>query len=151
MTTLDEALPATAERSLSQVVTDAVRTFRRQVPECIIAALVDMSTGMLLAVDTADDSSADEDLDLLAAATFDLFQGRNVTIIQDVFTGRGATSVRHSFQEMVVNSDDLVHLFLRSAHHQDLVAVVVCRRVTNIGMLFAQARLVLKQMDAAFA
>jgi hypothetical protein len=151
MTTLDEALPATAERSLSQVVTDAVRTFRRQVPECIIAALVDMSTGMLLAVDTADDSSADEDLDLLAAATFDLFQGRNVTIIQDVFTGRGATSDRHYFQEMVVNSDDLVHLFLRSAHHQDLVAVVVCRRVTNIGMLFAQARLVLKQMDAAFA
>lgn len=151
MTAVDEAPPAAAERSLSQVVTDAVRTFRRQVPECIIAALVDMSTGMLLAVDTVDDSSGEDDLDLLAAATFDLFQGRNVAIIQDVFTGHGAKSDRHYFQEMVVNSDDLVHLFLRSAHHQDLVAVVVCRRVTNIGMLFAQARVVMKQMDADFA
>jgi len=152
MTTVEDA-PITTERSMSQVVTDTVRTFRAQVPDCLVAALVDMSTGMLLAVDTLDDQQADEDLDLLAAATFDLFQGRNVSIIQNVFADRQAApkSDRHYFQEMVVNSDDLVHVFLRSVRHQDLVAVVVCRRVTNLGMLFAQARVVLKQMDADFA
>jgi hypothetical protein len=151
MTTVEEK-PITTERSMSQVVTDTVQQFRTQVPECIIAALVDMSTGMLLAVDTLDDQHAEEDLDLLAAATFDLFQGRNVSIIQDVFADRlSGKSDRHYFQEMVVNSDDLVHVFLRSVRHQDLVAVVVCRRVTNMGMLFAQARVVLRQMDADFA
>ena len=156
MTTVEESAAALAvaapERSMSQVVTDAVQSFRTQVPECFVAALVDMSTGMLLAVDTLDETQNDEDLDLLAAATFDLFQGRNVGIIRDVFADRtGAHSERHYFQEMMVNSDDLVHLFLRSAQHQDLVAVVICRRVTNIGMLFAQARLVLKQMDRDFS
>lgn len=150
MTAVDEK-PITAERSMSQVVTDTVRTFRSQVPECITAALVDMSTGMLLAVDTIDDQTADEQLDLLAAATFDLFQGRNVSIIRDVFAERHGQSDRHYFQEMLVNSDDLVHLFLRSNRHQDLVAVIVCKRVSNIGMLFAQARVVMKQMDADFA
>lgn len=150
MTTVEE--PVTTGRSMSQVVTDTVRTFRSQVPECITAALVDMSTGMLLAVDTIDEQQADEELDLLAAATFDLFQGRNVAIIRDVFADRhGGKPDRPYFQEMVVNSDELVHVFLRSARHQDLVAVVVCKRVTNMGMLFAQARMVLKQMDADFA
>jgi hypothetical protein len=151
MTTVEEK-PITTGRSMSQVVTDTVRTFRTQVPECITAALVDMSTGMLLAVDTLDDQQPDEQLDLLAAATFDLFQGRNVTIIRDVFVDRHpVANDRQYFQEMLVNSDELVHLFLRSNRHQDLVAVIVCKRMSNMGMLFAQARVVMKQMDADFA
>ena len=147
MTSLDEVVPA---RSMSQVVTDAVQEFRNQVPDCVAAGLVDMSTGMLLAVDTLDDHPS-EVLDLLAAATFDLFQGRNVVMIEDIFkTRRGTHNDRHYFQEIVVNSDNLVHLFLRSPQNQDVVAVVVCRRAANIGMLFAQARLVMKQLDAGF-
>jgi hypothetical protein len=148
MTTVDEAGPAVSERSMSQVVTETVRAFRAQVPDCTVAALVDMSTGMLLAVDTLEDYPGDE-LDLLAAATFDLFQGRNVGIIADVLNGGKAD--RHYFQEMVVQSDTLLHIFLRSAKSEDLVAVVVCRRAANMGMLFAQARVVMRQMDADFS
>lgn len=148
MTTIDEAVPAVMERSMSQIVTETVRAFRAQVPECTIAALVDMSTGMLLAVDTLEDYPGDE-LDLLAAATFDLFQGRNVGIMADVLH-RGKADRRY-FQEMVVHSAALLHIFLRSTHNPDLVAVVVCRRATNMGMLLAQARVVMKQMDAGFS
>jgi len=152
MTAVDEAGLASGEqhRSMSQVVTDTVKEFRAMVPDCVASGLVDMSTGMLLAVDTLDDHPS-EVLDLLAAATFDLFQGRNVVMIEDIFkTRRGVHSDRHYFQEIVVNSDNLVHLFLRSVENQDIVAVVVCRRVANIGMLFAQSRLVMKQLDAGF-
>jgi len=137
-------------RSMSQVVTEAVADFRALVPECVAAGLVDMSTGMLLAVDTLEEHP-NEVLDLLAAATFDLFQGRNVVMIEDIFKARrGVTTDRHYFQEIVVNSDNLVHLFLRSAQNQDIVAVVVCRRDTKVGMLFAQARIVMKQLEAGF-
>jgi hypothetical protein len=136
-----------AERSLSQIITETVRDFRSQVPECIASGWVDMSTGMLLAADTLDDHPT-EVLDLLAAATFDLFQGRNVTMIEDIWKQqRGIQSDRHYFQEILINSDNLVHLFMRSASNQDLVAVVVCRRQVNIGMLVAQARLVMKQVE----
>jgi hypothetical protein len=148
MTSVDEAGPALTTRSTSQVVSDAVKQFRTQVPECVASGLVDMSTGMLLAVDTLDDHPG-EVLDLLAAATFDLFQGRNVTMIEDIFKARrGVHNDRHYFQEILVNSDNLVHVFLRSAQHQDIVAVVVCRKAANMGMLFAQARLVMKQLEA---
>ncbi|AGZ44752.1 hypothetical protein AFR_32470 [Actinoplanes friuliensis DSM 7358] len=135
---------------MSEIVTTAVADFRALVPDCVAAGLVDMSTGMLLAVDTLDDHPG-EVLDLLAAATFDLFQGRNVVMIEDIFKARrGVTSDRHYFQEIVVNSDHLVHLFLRSAKNQDIVAVLVCRRDTKVGMLFAQARIVMKQLEDGF-
>jgi hypothetical protein len=140
-----------ATRSMSEIVTSAVADFRALVPDCVAAGLVDMSTGMLLAVDTLDDYPG-ELLDLLAAATFDLFQGRNVTMIEDIFKARrGVTTARHYFQEIVVNSDNLVHLFLRSQENQDFVAVIVCRRDTKVGMVFAQARIVMKQLEAGFA
>lgn len=110
-----------------------------------------MSTGMLLAVDTVD-SHPNEVLDLLAAATFDIFQGRNVVMIEDTFNQRrGLASSDHYFQEILVNSQNLVHLFLRSATNAEIVAVVVCRRTVNLGMLFAQARLVMKRLDAGVA
>ena len=151
MTTVDGRLDGETGlgiRSTSQLVAEAVRLFRSQVPECVASGLVDMSTGMLLAVDTLDEHPS-EVLDLLAAATFDLFQGRNVVMIEDIFKARrGVTDDRHYFQEIMVHSDNLVHVFLRSAVNQDIVAVVVCRKTANIGMLFAQARIVMKQLDA---
>ncbi|SNY61928.1 hypothetical protein [Paractinoplanes atraurantiacus] len=150
MTALDES--GLNVRSTSQLVSDAVRQFRQQVPECIASGLVDMSTGMLLAVDTLDDHPS-EVLDLLAAATFDLFQGRNVTMIEDIWKARRGVpnDDHHYFQEILVHSDNLVHVFLRSPVSQDIVAVVVCRRSANTGMLLAQARIVMKQLDAGLA
>lgn len=104
-----------------------------------------MATGMLLSVDTVD-SHPPEVLDLLAAATLDLFQGRTVVMIEDVFKERrGVTSDQHYFQEVLVNSENLTHLFLRNTTSEDVVAVVVCRRSVNVGMLFAQARRVMRE------
>ncbi|WP_306213928.1 hypothetical protein [Actinoplanes sp. RD1] len=138
-------------RSMSEIVTSAVADFRALVPDCIASGLVDMSTGMLLAVDTLDDYPG-ELLDLLAAATFDLFQGRNVTMIEEMFKARrGVTDTRHYFQEILVHSDNLIHLFLRSQANQDIVAVIVCRRDVKVGMVSAQARIVMKQLESGFA
>lgn len=134
--------------SMSQRVTETVKAMRRDVPDCVAAGVVDMSTGMLLAVDTVD-AHPQEVLDLLAAATFDLFQGRNVVMIEDTFKQRrGVTSNDHYFQEILINSENLVHLFMRSPDDADVVTAVICRRGVNIGMLFAQARSVLRQVEA---
>jgi hypothetical protein len=84
-------------------------------------------------------------LDLLAGATLDLFQGRTVTMIEDIFKERrGVSSAEHYFQEILVNSTNLTHLFIRNHQDDDIVAVVVCPRSVNIGMLFASVRRVIK-------
>jgi hypothetical protein len=135
--------------NLTQAVNNSLKAFRRDVPDCIGVGVVDISTGMLLAVDTADKHPA-EILDMLAAATADLFQGKTVTQIEEAWKHiRGTADDRHYFQEILVNSDNLVHLFMRSKTNPDLVAVVVCSRDVNIGMLFAQGRQVMKALDTA--
>jgi hypothetical protein len=142
-------LTAEERRSLSQIIGDAVRDFRQQVPECIAAGMVDMSTGMLLAMESVENHPT-EVIDLMAASTFDLFQGRNVVMIEDFFNKqRGVTPTRHYFQEILVNSDNLVHLFMRCDANQDIVATVVCRNQVNVGMLFAQARMVMKYLNSS--
>ncbi|MBP0450801.1 hypothetical protein J5Y04_14780 [Kitasatospora sp. RG8] len=129
---------------MAERIASLVKTLRAEVPDCVAAGVIDMSTGMLLSVETVD-SHPPEVLDMLAAATLDLFQGRNVVMIEGIFKERrGVVSDRHYFQEILVNSDNLAHLFLRIDSTDEIVAVVVCRKTVNVGMLFAQARRVLK-------
>nr|WP_221377056.1 hypothetical protein [Actinoplanes polyasparticus] len=148
MTAVDET--GLGIRSTTQLIGDAVKQFRAQVPECIGAGLVDMSTGMLLAADTLDEHP-NEVLDLIAAATFDLFQGRNVVMIEEIFKARyGVLDDRHYFQEFLAQSDSHVHVFLRSSN-QEIAAVVIARKTANTGMILTQSRLVMKQLDAGLS
>ncbi|GAA4035538.1 hypothetical protein GCM10022247_71400 [Allokutzneria multivorans] len=130
--------------ALSDQVISVARRLRQEVPDCLATGVVDMATGMLMACETTD-SHPSEVLDLLAGATLELFQGRTVTMIEDIFKERrGVTSAERYFQEVLVNSTNLTHLFIRDERGADLVVVVVCPRAVNIGMLFAATRRVLK-------
>ena len=137
--------PKFTPQDFSEQVISMVKTLRAQAPDCVAAGVVDMTTGMLLAYETVE-SHPPEVLDLLAGATLDLFQGRTVLMIEDVFKERrGVSNDQHYFQEVLVNSENVTHLFLRMNAQQDVVAVVVCRKSVNVGMLFAQARRVVGQ------
>ncbi|MFF1440569.1 hypothetical protein [Streptomyces sp. NPDC058295] len=129
----------------SDQVMGLVKSLRTDAPDCLASGVVDMSTGMLLSYETVDNHPP-EVLDLLAGATLDLFQGRTVVMIEDVFKERrGVQSENHFFQEILVNSENLTHLFVRMTEQQDVVAVVVCRKSVNVGMLFAQVRRVVRE------
>ncbi|MBO1334646.1 hypothetical protein [Streptomyces sp. VRA16 Mangrove soil] len=131
--------------SFSDQVMGLVKSLRTEAPDCVAAGVVDMSTGMLLSYETVDNHPS-EVLDLLAGATLDLFQGRTVLMIEDVWKERrGQTHDNHFFQEILVNSDNVTHLFVRLTEQQDVVAVVICRKSVNVGMLIAQVRRVVKE------
>lgn len=121
-----------------------------QVPECVAAGYVDMSTGMLLSVKTVD-SHPSEVLDLVAAATADLFQGSNVIAIEKMFKkSRGLKEDdHHYFQEMLVFSDNLIHVFMRGKKFTDHAVVFVCRKNANIGMVLTKSRLALPGLEAS--
>lgn len=137
------------DKSLAQIISETTSHLRSSVPDCVAAGVIDLSTGMLLAVETTD-THPREVLDLLAAATFDLFQGRNVAAIEDIFRRRRqATGSGHYFQEILINSQHLSHLFMRSTVNPNIVVTVVCRLSANVGMVLAQSRLIMRQMAAA--
>ena len=84
------------------------------VPECVAAGYVDVASGMLLSLKTVD-SHPQQVIDLLAAATADMFNGPNVSMIERMFKkARGLEDDGfHYFQEIIVNSENLIHVFLR--------------------------------------
>jgi hypothetical protein len=122
----------------------------REIPECVAGGYVDITTGMLLAVKTVD-SHPREVLDLVAAATADLFQGSNVVAIERMFKkARGLKDDgHHYFQEMIIFSDNLLHVFMRGKKHGDHIVVFVARRNANIGMMLAKARLALPNLEGS--
>ncbi len=132
--------------SLDSVLNKAAST----VPECVAAGYVDASSGMLLAIKTVD-SHPREVIDLVAAATADLFNGPNVSMIERLFKkSRGiADDGHHYFQEIIVNSDNLIHVFMRGKRNAEYVAVFVCRKTANLGMALTKARLAMPELEAA--
>jgi hypothetical protein len=131
--------------SLDSAIAETVKA----VPDAVACGLVDMSTGMLIGVKTVD-SHPQEVLDLVAAATSDLFQGSNVSAIEKLFKkARGtANDDRHYFQEIVVLSDNLIHVFLRGKKSQGQVTVVVTRASANLGMVLTKSRQAAAKIEA---
>jgi hypothetical protein len=121
-----------------------------QIPECLASGYVDMNTGMLLGVKTVD-SHPQEVLDMVSAATADLFQGANVSAIESMFKrARGIKgNDQHYFQEIVVFSDNLLHMFMRCKRNTNHVVVFVTRKSANVGMVIAKSRAALPSIDGA--
>ncbi|MBS2031986.1 MAG: hypothetical protein JST54_29075 [Deltaproteobacteria bacterium] len=128
----------------------ALAKAQQSVPECVAAGYVDMSTGMLLGVKTVD-SHPQEVLDLVAAATADLFQGQSVQAIEKLFRrsrGQPEDGARY-FNEIVVFSQNLIHVFLRSKKHREQAVVFVTRGSANIGMVLSKSRQSLAEVESA--
>jgi hypothetical protein len=120
------------------------------VPECLAAGYVDVGSGMLMSMKTVD-SHPREIIDLVSAATADLFNGPNISMIEKLFKrSRGlAEDGHHYFQEIIVNSDNLIHVFMRGKLKPEYVAVFVCRKSANLGMALTKARLTMPDLEAA--
>jgi hypothetical protein len=126
----------------------ALSKAQTEVPECVAAGYVDMSTGMLLGVKTVD-SHPQEVLDLVAAATADLFQGKSVSSIEKLFRrARGqAEDGAHYFKEIIVFSDNLLHVFIRSKKYPSQACAFVCRAGANIGMVLTKSRISIAEIE----
>ncbi|MCA9684450.1 MAG: hypothetical protein KC457_19810 [Myxococcales bacterium] len=112
----------------------------KEVPKAVASGVVDMSTGMLLGVKTVD-SHPQEVLDLVSAATKDLFEGDNVTAIEATFKRiRGVQTSERYFKEIIVTSTNLVHFFARLKSMSSVVVVTVCREDTNLGLALMKMR-----------
>ena len=129
---------------------DTLQRALTSIPECVAAGFVDLSSGMVLSIKTVD-SHPSEVFDMLAAATADLFQGPHVVAIEKVFKksrGLPENVEQHYFQEVIVNSDNLIHVFLRGKRQQQVVCFV-CRKGANLGMVLTKARVAMPEVEAA--
>ncbi|WP_442771744.1 hypothetical protein [Paenirhodobacter enshiensis] len=131
--------------SLDKAISDAMST----IPECVAGGYVDMTSGMLLGVKTLN-SHPQEILDMVAATTADLFEGQNIRHIEQAFAKARGIENDHPryFQEVMVFSENLLHIFMRAKKQPDHVLVFVCRRNANVGMVLTKSRMALDAVRA---
>jgi len=128
----------------------ALNTSMQSIPECLASGYIDMTSGMLLGVQASADHPQ-ETLDTLAAAAADLFQGASVSEFGKTFnemTG-GDQSDEHYFQEIIIFSSNLLHVFMRSKAWPDHVLCYICRSSANPGMVLTKARMSLDSVSEA--
>ncbi|MGR9105423.1 MAG: hypothetical protein ACU843_00680 [Gammaproteobacteria bacterium] len=110
------------------------------VPKAVAAGVVDMGTGMLLGVKTVDEHPQAV-LDMLAAATQELYEGDSAMTIEKTFKKtRGDSSPEPYFREIIVNSKNLIHVFSRLRTNNKIVLTVVCQGSANLGMVVMKVR-----------
>lgn len=129
---------------------DVIAKSVSSVPECLAGGVIDMDSGMLLGVKTVD-SHPQEVLDMLAAATQDLFQGQNVVTIENMFKKARGLEMDdfHYFKEIIINSENLIHIFMRGKQNPQYVITFVCRLSANLGMVLTKARAQVPLLEAA--
>lgn len=123
---------------------DVIDTVRNAVPECLAAGVIDLPTGMLLAV-RVDGDRRGSDLDLLAASAEMLFQGSRLPQLAQAFADGGESTV----QDVVVVSDGAAFIFQRCRRRPGVAVVTVSRASANLGMALARARLALADAEAS--
>ena len=128
---------------------NALQSASAAIPECLAAGYIDLASGMLLGIKSVDSQPTDV-VELLAAATADLFQGVNVKMIESIFKkARGLQDDgHHYFQEIIINSDNLIHIFIRGKNEEQ-VACFVCRKSANLGMALTKARSSMPALEAS--
>jgi hypothetical protein len=138
------------ESMMSEKLNQALAIAMSSIPECLAAAYVDLTSGLLMAVNTVE-SLPTEVMDMLAAASSDLFAGKSVVTIENMFkkTRGQAMNSHHFFQEVIVNSDHTIHVFLRGKRHPEHIACFVCNKSVNLGMALATSRAVLSDLETA--
>jgi hypothetical protein len=120
----------------------------KELPDCIATGWVDVRSGHLLEVETA--GPPEDARDLVATATSDVFQGGSVAEIEQMFQrARGDATAGYDFREIIVMSQNLIHMFARCRTNEGQVLVVVTRISTNLGALITRTRAVLSALEAS--
>jgi hypothetical protein len=120
------------------------------VPGCVACGYVDMSTGMLLGVKTVDSHPA-EVLELVGAATAELFNGTNISMIEKLFKKSRGTKddAGHYVNEFLMMSTHLIHVMMRAKKNSEHAVVIVCAASSNLGMVLTKSRLILADVEAS--
>ncbi|TNC72184.1 hypothetical protein [Rubellimicrobium roseum] len=115
----------------------ALQATMAAIPDCLASGCLDAESGLLLATGATDTDLA-RGLDRLGGAVADLFQGAALSGIGRLLAG--PTDGAPRLPEMVVFSDEHLHVFLPLGATSGRVICYVCRKAANVGLVLARAR-----------
>jgi hypothetical protein len=114
---------------MMDVDTLAATTFSR-VPGARLAGVVDMTTGMFVAVEAG--NLQQEEVDLLAVSAREVLSGMLAAGLRRSFIGDNA---EQQLKEVIVIGDTTTFVICRAIHLADTAIVVACHKREHLGMI----------------
>lgn len=111
-----------------------------EVDGAIACGIVDLETGMMMGVFHNVPYFTQDYLDAVAAASVDMFRGRNVSRIEQLIAKQRGTTPEHAFQEVFMSSKGTFH-FMKVIESKNSLVVMVTKKSTNQGMGWSALRM----------
>lgn len=103
-------------------------------------AVVDLSTGLLLAVSHKVPYFTQSYLDAVAAAAVDMFRGKGIAGVEKLLSQQRGETVEHSVKEVQMTTERTYHFMSVVPGKPDSMAVLITSTKANLGMGWAALR-----------
>lgn len=104
------------------------------------AAVVDLSTGLLLGGYHNVPYFTQSYVDAVGAAAVDMFRGKNITAVEKMLSAQRGEEVLHMVKEIQMTTDGTYHFMSVIPGKPEALMVLVTRRSTNLGMGWVAVR-----------
>ena len=114
----------------------------------IAVAVVDLSSGMPLQVYHRVSYFTQDYVDLVSAASVDMFRGRNVAKVEEKLADKRNRPLSHSIQEVLMTTEGTIHFMAVLPEKKDILALLVTNKKVSIGMGWAVLRNALPEISS---
>lgn len=128
-------------------LSDVCQIICSDVDGALAVGVVDLSSGMMMAVHHTVPYFTQDYLDAVAAASVDMFRGRLVSRIEQLLSKQRGSEIKGTFQEMFINSTNVFH-FMKVIEGKEAVVIMVTKKTTNQGMGWSSLKLALADIKA---
>ncbi|MCP5425161.1 MAG: hypothetical protein H6970_08850 [Gammaproteobacteria bacterium] len=125
---------------------DVCQELLKSINDALGAAVVDLSTGLLLSVSHNVPYFTQSYLDAVAAAAVDMFRGSNVMTVEEMLTSQRGRTTKHSIKEVQMTTDGTYHFMATVPGKENSLLVVITGKKANLGMGWAAVRAALPKI-----
>lgn len=112
----------------------------KEVNESLGVAVVDLSSGLLLAVSHSVPYFTQSYLDAVAAAAVDMFRGKTISTVEKLLSDQRGKEVHGSIKEVQMTTEATYHFMSIVPGKPDALAVLITTKKANLGMGWAALR-----------
>jgi|SRR5690606_8864457 predicted regulator of Ras-like GTPase activity (Roadblock/LC7/MglB family) len=122
--------------SLNDICNDLLK----QVNEAVGVAVVDVSSGLMLAVAHNVPYFTQSYLDAVAAAAVDMFRGKTISNVEKLLSATRGKEAKNLIQEVQMTTEGTYHFMSIVPGKPQCLAVLITTRRANLGMGWASLR-----------
>lgn len=119
---------------------DICNNLIKEVNEALGVAVVDISSGLMLAVSHNVPYFTQSYLDAVAAAAVDMFRGKTITNVEKLLSAQRGKEVKNLVQEIQMTTEGTFHFMAIVPGKPQCLTVLVTTRKANLGMGWAALR-----------